>query len=125
MTRPVVNPSPTWPEMVAGLLAALPDPVAEIRIRSQLCREAYELGRGDGFDEGSTAMATAYKRALLGRYAGARTEALRWHVCCRSCRMNGHRDGCTRCEDRARAAAGDPHPDDYVPAEHARLEPAS
>jgi hypothetical protein len=34
---------------VAALLAAQPDPEAEIALRRQLCREAYERGRADGW----------------------------------------------------------------------------
>jgi len=37
---------------VATLLAAQPDATAEAELRRQLCREAYECGRADGWREG-------------------------------------------------------------------------
>jgi hypothetical protein len=56
---------------------------------------------------------SAAAAAVLNRPAPAAVSRHRWHVCCRPCRRGGHRDGCTRCEDRTCATFGDPHPDDY------------
>jgi uncharacterized protein YecA (UPF0149 family) len=38
--------------MVAELLAAMPDPRAELELRRQLAREAYAAGRVEGWREG-------------------------------------------------------------------------
>lgn len=50
--------------MVVALIAAMPDPCAEIELRRQLAREAYEAGRAEGWREG-------YER-------GARLRASEW-----------------------------------------------
>jgi hypothetical protein len=42
----------------------------------------------------------------------AEVEACRWHLCCRRCRLAGHRAGCPDCEDRARETFGQSHRDD-------------
>jgi hypothetical protein len=39
-------------EMVAALLAAMPDPRAELELRRQLVREAYAAGRAEGWQQG-------------------------------------------------------------------------
>lgn len=109
---------------LAQLLAALPDPAAETELLRQIGRDMYERGHNDGYAAGVTAMATAYKRWLLGEYDHAEIERRRWHVCCRRCRREGHRDGCMRCENRTRDTYSDPHVDDYVPGQ-TRLEAAS
>jgi hypothetical protein len=38
--------------MLVALLDALPDPLAEVKLRRQLAREAYERGRADGWRQG-------------------------------------------------------------------------
>jgi hypothetical protein len=38
--------------MAAALVAALPDPQAEVELRRQLVREAYAAGRAEGWREG-------------------------------------------------------------------------
>jgi hypothetical protein len=100
------------------------DPAAELAYRRQIDREAYERGLEDGYAAGAVAMAESYKRGLKRTVAKARLEAARWLVECRSCRTNGRRDGCTRCEIRDRETYADPHPDDYQPT-RPRLEAAS
>lgn len=110
--------------MIINELAFI-DPAAEMKLRRQLGRESYQAGRADGYAQGVTAMAEAYKRGLKNSYASARREADRWTVLCGSCRRNGRRDDCTRCEVRNRETFGLPHPDDYVPATRPRLEAAS
>lgn len=98
---------------------ALIDPSLETAYRNRLVREAYEAGRERGYGEGVEAMAGAYKRGLKRAYVSAQREAARWTVLCRPCRLNGRREGCTRCEIRTPATYGQPHPDDFVPARRA------
>lgn len=96
---------------------------AEMAVRLGAERSAYAAGIAEGDRLG--------RAAVLGELAAERREvsaavaevlshpsprelaAARWHVCCRECRRRGHRDGCARCEDRAAATFGAPHPDDY------------
>lgn len=99
--------------MLAELLDAMPDPLAELELRRQQVRDAYAAGRTDGYSDGVIAMASAYKRGLMNTYANAQLQSRRWHVCCRSCRQTGHRDDCGRCEDRSHETYRQPHPDDF------------
>lgn len=46
------EPSGSGQPYVAELLAAMPDPGAELELRRQLCREAYEAGLADGYRRG-------------------------------------------------------------------------
>lgn len=94
-------------------LDLIADPAAEIELRRQLGREAYQAGYDDGYAAGAVAMAEAYKRGLKNTYASARLYAARYTVLCRSCRDSGPRDGCTRCEVRDRETYGKPHTDDF------------
>lgn len=94
-------------------LAALADPEAEAAYRAQLAREAYRDGYDEGFSAGAAAQAAAYKAVLTGVFRSAQLEQRRRHVCCAPCRRTGHRNGCTRCEDRSRETYGNSHPDDY------------
>lgn len=94
-------------------LALIADPDVEAELRRQLAVEAWQDGYELGLVDGAAAQATAYKRALLGRYRDAQLEAARWTVLCGPCRRNGRRDGCTRCEVRTREDFGRSHPDDF------------
>lgn len=111
--------------MAAALLAALPDPVAEASLRKQYAREEYKRGRADGWNAGYLAALADAKRAQHQMVADLELELARWHVCCRSCRASGHRDGCRECETRIRETFGEPHRDDHVPTTPTRLETAS
>jgi hypothetical protein len=83
-------------------------------------REAFERGRTLGYDEGFAQAEQDMERrwqeiarlVARGCPAHGEIEAARWHVCCRPCRLSGHRKGCTDCEDRARETFGQPHPAD-------------
>jgi hypothetical protein len=84
--------------------------------------EGYGAGYAAGDRDGAEAVHEWYAEqdrdiaaALAGRPSPARTAAARarWHVCCRPCRLAGHRDGCAGCEDRARETFGAPHSGDY------------
>jgi hypothetical protein len=119
------------PDELAALVGAL-DPGAEIRYRFQFAREEYERGRADGWREGREDAHREVERdwremarkVARGGPSHAELEAHRWHVCCRPCRLGGHRAGCTDCEDRTRETFGEPHPDDYQGVPVARDEPA-
>lgn len=80
-------------------------------------RDAYRRGYGDGFSGGAE-HAWGERRALPPVIAGvgqtlAGVTRRRYHVCCRTCRRTGHRDGCRRCQDRTRDTVGGRHPEDY------------
>lgn len=112
----------------SDLLAAMPDTAALeeywrrifAEMTSQAALSAYERG----FEDGAVEAVRAYKAAQHGIYRDALTERARWHLCCRRCRLNGHRDGCTDCEDRDRETFGQPSPDES-PAELAAQARAS
>jgi hypothetical protein len=93
-------------------LAALINPAAEVAYRRQLAAEAYRAGVDDGRRDGIADTIRWYKALLSNTVADARLEQARWHVCCKPCRMRGHRDGCASCEDRNRDTYRLPHPDD-------------
>lgn len=94
-------------------LALLADPDAEIKLLRQLAAESYRAGVDDGRRAGIADTIDWYKRLLVNTVADARLEQRRRHVCCGPCRRRGHRDGCTRCEDRDRATFGAAHSDDF------------
>lgn len=107
--------------LISDLLDAIPDPAAVDQHWRRICRERvtaaaaaeYERGQVDGY-----LLAVAdIKAGQRGAVRDAQLERRRWHVCCRRCRLNGHRDGCRDCEDRTRETFGQPHPDDHSPAE--------
>lgn len=70
---------------VAMLLAAQPDPAAELALRRQLCREAYEDGLAEGWRRGYEYGARlrgaewpAIIRRLLAGPSRAEVELFRW-----------------------------------------------
>jgi len=74
--------------------------------------DAYEAG----WSAGRLDLIADEKRAQMGIARALRDSApppFQWHVCCRACRLGGHRPGCRSCEDRTRETFGEPHPDDY------------
>jgi hypothetical protein len=76
---------------IGNLLAVLPDPLAEIELRRQLAREAYDRGRTDGWHE--------------GHEAAEREMAERWDRIARTrISLTAH----WRCGGGDRAAAGTP-----------------
>jgi hypothetical protein len=103
------------PASLAAALADAIDPLAEIRYRRQLCREAYERGRAAGIAEGRAAADADWFASLAPARAGARVaartpvhaelEKLRWGP--------GGRDH-----------FGDPRPGDYT-GETARQDKAA
>jgi hypothetical protein len=94
--------------MVRALVNVLPDFDAEVKLRQQLGREAYQRGYEDGFQDGyeraHADMAKAWAEVARPVSKGALTyqelEARRWTL---------------RGEQRTRETFGDPHPDDYIP----------
>jgi hypothetical protein len=95
-------------------VALLDDPLSEVVYRVQLAREQYGIGYAEGWQAGAVAAIADYKAAQHGIYREARLEQRRRHVCCRRCRLRGHRDGCTGCQERDRETYGEPHPDDFT-----------
>lgn len=93
---------------VACLLAAMPDPGAEVELRRQLAREAYERGVADGWRQGyeraAADMADQWrepsKRIARGGTPYRELERRRWTV---------------RGDQRDRETFGQPHPDDRIP----------
>jgi hypothetical protein len=69
---------------VAMLLAALPDPLAEVELRRQLCREAYAAGLAEGYRTGyerGARLREAEWPAVVAPLAGptrSELEGLRW-----------------------------------------------
>lgn len=107
-------------QLLSDLLAALPDPSAELALRRQLAREAFQYAQADGWREGYEHGARLLEAEwpsviapLLNDLGHDELERRRFHVCCRDCRLAGHRDGCERCQNRSRETYGHPHPDDF------------
>jgi hypothetical protein len=102
---------------INDLLAAMPDPDTVNEHWRRICAEMttqtalseYERGLQDG----AVRAIAAYKAAQHGVYRDAVAERRRWHLCCRRCRLHGHREGCPDCEDRDRETFGDLQPGDY------------
>jgi hypothetical protein len=75
----------------------------------------HEVGHGQAEHE-LLELASEEKRLRLGilnALSAAAPPAERWHVCCKRCRLSGHRGGCRSCENRTRETFGQPHADDY------------
>ncbi len=89
MTRGVAHPVALTADAlsaVAALLDAMPDPRAEVELRRQLCREAYERGRADGwragYERGARLLEATWPAVSATVTAGgpshAELEARRW-----------------------------------------------
>lgn len=70
--------------MVAALVASMPDLTAEIELRRQLCREAYQAGRAEGwragYEHGARLLESEWP-AVVAPLSGpslAELELLRW-----------------------------------------------
>jgi hypothetical protein len=106
---------------ISELLAAMPDPEATDEHWRQICREMtgqtataeYERGWVDGL----LAAVAELKRAQHQAVDDLDTWLNRWHLCCRPCRLEGHRAGCRDCEDRTRATFGEALSGERTPAE--------
>jgi hypothetical protein len=96
-----------------GLLELSDERDVQLELRLRAFREGYLEGSRDQWSAGYAAAIGDVKAAEHEITARLRVERSPWHVCCGRCRRNGHRNGCTRCQDRTRATFGDPHPDDY------------
>ena len=103
--------------LISDLLEAMPDPAAVDEHWRRICREMvtataaaeYEHGQADGY-----LLAVAdFKAWQHGIVRDAQLERRRWHLCCRRCRLTGHRDACRDCQDRARNTFSQPGPGDY------------
>jgi hypothetical protein len=99
------------------------------QIARELAADAYDRGYSDGYERGARVLSAEWPSVVAPLFADRPDHAelvrRRLHVCCRECRRCGHRDGCARCENRTPETAGIPHPDDYLPMTHIRLEAAS
>jgi hypothetical protein len=76
-------------------------------------RAGYADGRADERAGADRAWAAQVADPVRDGPALAEVEARRWHVCCRRCRLSGHRLGCEDCEDRVRETFGRLHRDDH------------
>jgi hypothetical protein len=78
------SPGVADPRAVAALLAARADPGAELELRRQLCREAYQAGLADGYRQGyerGARLLEAEWPAIVAPLAGpslAELDLLRW-----------------------------------------------
>jgi hypothetical protein len=89
---------------LAELLDAFPDPLAEVKLRRQLAREAYERGRTDGYRQG-------YERAEADM-------ARRWREIAEPIGRGGiaHKElEVRRWGPGGREHFSDPRPDDFAP----------
>lgn len=116
------------------LVVALSDEVDLVtemagQVARELAADAYGRGFQEGYERGARVLSAEWPSVvapvLARRPDHAELVRRRNHVCCRECRRDGCRAGCTRCEDRTPETAGDPHPDDYMPGTARRLERAS
>jgi hypothetical protein len=86
-------------------------------------RSGYEAGFAEGYERAQRDADQAWRDTPPLRLRDGITheelERRRRHVCCRSCRRGGHREGCGKCEDRGLATFAAPHPDDYAGREQA------
>lgn len=108
------------PEL-AELLAYSDRRDAELAARTAARAEGFAAGAAQAaaqWQAGYVAACAALKAAqhgLVDVFRGvAETQAARWHVCCRRCRLAGHRTGCRDCQARARVTFGEPMPGDYT-----------
>lgn len=102
---------------ISQLLAVMPDPEAVDEHWRRICQEMvtataaseYERGSADGYLAAVADLKRAQHQAVddLDAYLSC------WHVCCRRCRLEGHRDSCRDCQARTRATFSDPQPGDY------------
>jgi hypothetical protein len=99
--------------MTADLLSLSDERDMQLELRHRAYREGYLEGSRDQWSAGYAAAVGDMKAAQHAVIPQLQLEIQRWHLCCRSCRLGGHRDGCTRCEDGTRETFTRPHPDDY------------
>lgn len=99
--------------MTADLLALSDERDAQLELRHRAYREGYMDGSRDQWSAGYAAAVGDVKAAQHGIVGALWQERNPWHLCCRACRLRGHRNGCTRCEERTRETFAAPHPDDY------------
>jgi hypothetical protein len=106
---------------ISELLDAMPDVEAVDEHWRRICQEMvaetaaseYERGRADGY----LAAVADFKRAQHQAVDDLDSYLNRWHICCRPCRLGGHREGCPGCEARTRDTFGEAYPGDRTPAE--------
>jgi hypothetical protein len=103
----------TLAAVVALTLSQSDERDAQLELRLEAYREGWQDGARDQYSAGYAAAVGDMKSAQHAVLPELQLEIRRWHVCCRSCRLGGHRDGCTRCEDRTRQTFSNPHSDDY------------
>jgi hypothetical protein len=107
--------------LISELLDAMPDPQAVDEYWRRICREMTAQAAADGYERGQ---ADGYLRAVADfksfqqdAVRDALLERRRRHLCCRRCRLDGHRDGCPDCQDRTRETFGQAFPGEPAPAE--------
>ncbi len=99
---------------ISELLDAMPDPAAVDEHWRRICQEMvtataaseYERGRAEGY----LAAVADLKRAQHQAVDDLDAYLSRWHVCCRPCRLAGHREGCPDCQARTRSTFGQAMP---------------
>jgi hypothetical protein len=96
-----------------ALLALSEERELQEALRHADYHRGYLEGGRSKFEEGYAAAVTDLKTAQHEHVASLAVYLRAWHVCCGPCRRAGHRDGCSRCEDRTRETFGRPHPDDH------------
>lgn len=105
------------PPSAGDAVAELLDRSDERDLHEALRHADYHRGYLDGgrdqWSAGYAAAVADMKSAQHAVLPELQLEIRRWHVCCRPCRLGGHRDGCGRCEDRTRETFSRAHPDDY------------
>jgi hypothetical protein len=106
-----------WRALVAALVAVDPGPQVRIATAQLWAARARAEGYEAGWNRGRLDLIADEKRAQVGIVRALREAAppaSRWHLCCRPCRLGGHRPGCPRCQDRTLENFGQPHGDDFT-----------
>lgn len=97
-----------------AMLDVMPDLEAVDQYWRQICREMVAATAAaeheQGLHEGYLLAVADFKAYLHGIVRDAELERRQWHLCCRRCRLEGHRDSCRDCEDRTRESFGQPVP---------------
>jgi hypothetical protein len=106
---------------ISELLAAMPDAGTVDRHWRRICKdlvaEAAAAEYKHGFRDGHLATVAALKRAQHEAVDHLDSYLARWHLCCRRCRLEGHRNGCEECAGRTRETFAEPLPGEPTPGE--------
>lgn len=110
---PATVPAATVARVLGELLERSDERDTALALRLDAWRDGYTTAATDAYDAGYADGVASLKRAQHDAVRLTELDRDRWHVCCGPCRRGGHRPGCRDCQDRTRAAYGQPHPDDY------------